>query len=165
MARPIMEYGSIVFDNMPQHLANMLESVQIQAAHICSGSLRGTSGRIVIQETGWPELKQCRYLQKLMMFYKIINNTAPPYLREIFDQVVQLVPCRNLRSQEHYMPIKCSTNRYANSFFPSCVKEWNLLNKTLTSAKSLEDFKCMLVKDKKVFLLTTLVEIGCMVSC
>lgn len=49
--RPILEYGSIVWDNCSQENSNLLENVQIEAGRIITG-LRRNSRTVLYSELG-----------------------------------------------------------------------------------------------------------------
>jgi hypothetical protein len=38
--RPLMEYGDIVWDNIPDYLKQSLESLQLEATHIVTGATK-----------------------------------------------------------------------------------------------------------------------------
>ena len=78
--RPKLEYGSIVWDNIPKYLADLLEDVQIRAARIVCGATINTSRSLINKELGWETLEQRRKIQRLVSMYKIQNDIAPKYL-------------------------------------------------------------------------------------
>ncbi len=50
--RPILEYGSMIYDNCPAYVLNKLEKSQRMAALACSGAYRDTSHLSLIGELG-----------------------------------------------------------------------------------------------------------------
>ena len=52
MVRPILEYGCVFFDDCGQGLSDLLESIQYDAAKICTGALRHISHIKLLQELG-----------------------------------------------------------------------------------------------------------------
>ena len=48
-----MEYGDIVWDNIPDYLKQSLESLQLEAPHIVTGATKLTSKQLLYDETGW----------------------------------------------------------------------------------------------------------------
>ena len=50
--RPLMEYGDIVWDNIPDYLKQSLESLQLEATHIVTGATKLTSRQLLYDETG-----------------------------------------------------------------------------------------------------------------
>ena len=88
MIRPILEYGCAIFDNCSDILANSLESVQYQAARICTGAMRHTPRYILLNELGWQTLATRRKYFKLVLFYKMLHNLTPTYLSDLVPHVI-----------------------------------------------------------------------------
>ena len=60
--RPILEYCCIIlFDNCTVRDQELLESVQLGAARVCTGSLWNTNKGKLLQELGWGKLSMRRY--------------------------------------------------------------------------------------------------------
>ena len=49
MIRPILEYGSIIYDGSPDIYLNRLENVQRQAALTCTGAYKHTKHTILLK--------------------------------------------------------------------------------------------------------------------
>ena len=49
--RPLMEYGDIVWDNIPDNLRQSLESLQFEAARIVTDATKLTSKQLLYDET------------------------------------------------------------------------------------------------------------------
>ena len=121
---------------------NILEKTQYQAALAVSGCWKGTNTDKIYEELGWETLDQRRFLRRLIMFYKIVNNLTPEYLK----QPIPPPQCRyGIRSTElNYIPYR--TDRYLNSFYSDAVRSWNDIGVNLRNAKSLSIFKTNLLK-------------------
>ena len=72
----------------------------------------------------------------MSMYYKIVNGQTPAYL---FDHVPNEAP-RTLRRYVPKAPI-AKTQRYANSFFPYCIKHWESLDSEIKCSTSVQTFK------------------------
>ena len=95
---------------------NILEKTQYQAALAISGAWKGTNTDKIYEELGWESLDQRRFFRRLTMFYKIINNLTPDYLRKpILSQL-----CHRLRSTNVNV-IPFNKERGKNSFYPDAV--------------------------------------------
>ena len=75
MIRPILEYGSIIFDNCSTSDSLKLESCQRTAAIICSGAMRRTETKVLLEHLEWVTLAERRKLSKITLFYKIMRKT------------------------------------------------------------------------------------------
>ncbi len=53
---PVLEYGSVLYDNCTTILVNRLEQIQRRAAVICTGAFRITSYSRLLDELGWNSL-------------------------------------------------------------------------------------------------------------
>ena len=94
---------------------NKLESLQYQAGLAVTGMWQGTSRDRVYEELGWESLHLRRWFRRLTVFYKIINNSTPQYLREPVPS-----PRNHLYGTSNtndLYPIRCRTQRFQNSFF------------------------------------------------
>ena len=76
MIRPILEYGCIIYDNCTSGEAELLESVQLDAARVCTGALWNSSKYKMLKELGWATLstrgkffKLCICLKSIMIFF------------------------------------------------------------------------------------------------
>ena len=140
--RPILEYGSIIWDNLNKNEADLLESIQLDAARIIAGLRRGTSHAILYKELGWIPLSERRSNQKLIQFFKILNQDTPAYINTIVDNynthnIGYSLRNRNLR---HPKPI-ARTTYFQKSFFLSTIDLWNNLDPELNNCTSLHSFK------------------------
>ena len=71
--RPILEYGSSVWDNCSQYMKLELEKVQLSALRAITGGKRGTSHENLYEETGIEKLKERRQRQNLCFTrYKMV---------------------------------------------------------------------------------------------
>ena len=66
---------------------------------------------------------------------------TPSYLKEHAPD--QIEPNVSLRRHAVRTPL-CRTNRFANSFFPFCLSEWNSLDASIKASPSLSEFKTKL---------------------
>ena len=82
--RPTLEYADVVWDNISQQNAQLLvESIQLDACRIITGLRKGTSHDILYRELGLCPLSLRTEHHKLIQFYKILNDEAPPYIKKI----------------------------------------------------------------------------------
>ena len=93
------------------------------------------------EELGWESLSLRRWHRRLTTYFKITNGLTPSYLSEHIPH--QTVPNISLRRTVKRTPL-CRTNRFANSFFPFCLKEWESLDQSIKSSTSLINFKAKL---------------------
>ena len=80
MVRPILDYGSVVLDNMKLYLKQRLESIQRRAAVICTDAFARTPTINLLKELGWSSLDDRRKYLRLSIFNKMVNKKAPSYL-------------------------------------------------------------------------------------
>ena len=60
---------------------NVLESTQYQAALAVTGAWKGSNTDKIYEELGWESLHHRRHFRRLSMYYKIVNNHTPDYLK------------------------------------------------------------------------------------
>ena len=136
--RPHLDYGDVIYHNQRADLMYLIEQVQYKAALIVPGCWQGTCRLKLYDELGWESLSERRWARRMTMFYKISNGMAPSYLSDH-------IPARSiinisLRSRNTNPPFS-RTDRYDNSFFPFCIKNWNNLDDATKSLPSLIQFK------------------------
>ena len=108
---PHLDYGDLIYHNQQTDMMAKLESIQYQTALIVSNCWKGTSQLRLYKELGWESLSERRKFRRLSLYYKILNDKTPVYLKQ------------------HIKPLKeNSTNRYSNSFFPFCKTHWESLS-------------------------------------
>ena len=88
--RPTLEYGDLVWDTQTHSWINKIENIQSKAARIVTGGTKLTSIQKLCEETGWEKLLERREKHKLILLYKIVNNQAPGYLRNLLPDSQQL---------------------------------------------------------------------------
>jgi len=158
--RPILEYGSVVFDGLSQGGSDQLERVQREAAIVCTGAYRHTSHEALLKELGWDLLSVRRNNAKLKIMYKIQNNTAPNYLTDLFIPSLNRRRHYNLRNNDDIGELPTRLSCYKNSFVPSVIKSWNTLPIDLRRSPSLDSFSSKLkdiycCKRNKLFSVST----------
>ena len=108
--------------------ANHLEQVQLNAAHIVTWFPVLASQRSLYHETGWETLAERRRRRKLTLMYKIVNNDAPSYLRDLLPNRVDETSTYDLRNNTDFVIPFSRLCSYESSFFPSTLKLWNDLD-------------------------------------
>ena len=111
--RPVLDYGSSVWDPPGVVLQEELESVQKRAARFVTGNNNYETGSMtgILGQLKWESLKKRRKDNRLILRYKGLKGKAS-------------VP----------------TDVYKGSFFPQTVRDWNALPDSLiSSAEDAED--------------------------
>lgn len=86
-------------------------------------------------------LSERRKLAKLSTMYKIHNNLAPDYLKEIFPSIRTLESNYNTRNREDYTIPKCRLEIFKKSFVPDTINKWNSLSLLIRNNSSFTGFK------------------------
>ena len=160
-ARPHLDYCDVIYHTPAltydlssalslNYRMNILEKTQYQAALAITGAWKGTNLDKIYEELGWESLNERRIFRRLSMFYKIMHNLTPNYLKEPLpfqqgrynlrtDCIINIIPCRN--------------EKHRNSFFPNTISLWNNLDSTIKRSKNISTFKSSILKiirpDKK----------------
>ena len=77
------------------------------------------------------------------MFYKILNNLTPIYMKHPFPPQRPLQYC--LGNQDVTGRIKARTEKLLSSFYPHCLSEWNKFDPEIRLAPSVAVFKKQLL--------------------
>ena len=160
-ARPHLDYCDVIYHTPAltydlssalslNYRMNILEKTQYQAALAITGTWKGTNLDKIYEELGWESLNERRIFRRLSMFYKIMHNLTPNYLKEPlpFQQGRY-----SLRTDCIINVISCRNEKHRNSFFPNTISLWNNLDSTIKRSKNISSFKSSILKiirpDKK----------------
>ena len=123
MVRPVLEYGSSVWDPHIHGLQEELEKVQNRAAWFVTGNYVFETGSMtgILDQLKWQSLKKRRKDSRLILLYKGLKGKAriPTY-----DLIPKNRRCRNQHSLAFQIP-SASKEAYKTSFFPQTIRDWN----------------------------------------
>ncbi len=139
---PVLEYANVLYDNCSIYLKQRLESIQRQAAIMCTGAFVNTSYTKLLNELGWASLEERRNFFRLSYLYKMSNKKVPKYLSDLMPLTVGDRTEYNLRNVGNLSLIRTNHVKTYNSFIPKSIRDWNSLG-PLRECKSLEGFKTM----------------------
>ena len=152
--RPHLDYCDVIFhipiltndfdSSMSLNFSmGILERTQYQAALAITGTWKGTNLDKIYEELGWESLNERRIFRRLSMFYKIMHNLTPNYLKEPlpFQQGRY-----SLRTDCIINVISCRNEKHRNSFFPNTISLWNNLDSTIKRSKNISSFKSSILK-------------------
>ena len=152
--RPHLDYGDVIYHipakvcefsgsiTLP-YLMEKLESVQYSAARAVTGTWRGTSREKLYKELGWESLSSRRWSRRFTLFYKIINNLIPTYMKDPIPQPPQ--SRYSLRNQDVVGRTRARTEKFKSSFYLHCLSEWNRIDPEIRLAPSVAVFKAKLL--------------------
>ena len=126
--RSKLEYASIVWDNCPKYLVDMLENVQFRAAKIISGATNQTSTALIYRELGCEKRQERGQSQRLTTMYKITHGETPQYLESDLNYLEAPGHAYELRNADAIPLVRTRTSAFQNSFYPRTVGEWNELD-------------------------------------
>ena len=139
MIRPVLEYGSVLYYNCSTNDSLKLESCQRTAALICTGAMKRTETKLLLEHLGWDSLHDRRKIFKTSLFFKIMHNLTPLYL--LRNITLNQPQSRNLRHYNEINPPRCRLESYKKSFFPNCISLWNTLPEKIKKAENIRIFK------------------------
>ena len=137
MVRPILEYGSSVWDPHPDKLQVELEKVQNRAARFVTRNYVHETGSMtgILGQLKWESLKKRRKDNRLILLYKGLKGKA-------MIPTVDLIPKTRRGRNQHSLAFQipsASKDVYKYSFFPQTIRDWNDLPKSLISSSELSD--------------------------
>ena len=150
--RPHLDYGDMIYDigetekngilptGISSSLLRKVESVQYEAAKIVSGAWQGTSREKLYENLGWESLQNRRIMRKLCLVHEILNTKFPDYLHKILKNQSYPITSR-FHNRELLKEIPCRNSKFKLSFFPSTIKDWNILDSETKKSKSTNIFK------------------------
>jgi hypothetical protein len=171
--RPILEYGSNIWDNCTKGQSDQIESIQKRAARIVTGALVRTSTDRLYSELAWHSLKERRRINRLCVMHKILlDDRTPNYLKETLPGFVRERSVYPLRNRSHLSQVSSRIELYHSSFFPRTINEYNNLDDTLKLIPSNKEFRKQLsrleksktwyyVGDRKLSIIYACLRLGC----
>ena len=138
LVRPVLDYGSSVWDPPGVVLQEELESVQKRAARFVTGNYNYEAGSMtgILGQLKWESLKKRRKDNRLILLYKGLKGKA---CIPTDDLIPKTRCCRNQHSMAFQTPI-ANTDVYKCSFFPQTIRDWNALpDYLISSAEDAED--------------------------
>ena len=99
----------------------------------------------LLEELGWETLSNRRWYRRLCLFYKIVNNQTPQYLRDYIpdENAIQY----NLRRPTLFRAGISHALRFSKSFLPFCITAWNDLDPDIRNAPTISSFKKSLISN------------------
>ena len=136
MVRPILEYGSTVWDPHCNGLNDELENVQKCAARFVTRNYSYETGSMtgILEELKWETLQKRRKDNRLILLYKGLKGKARIPTDDLIPKNRR---CRN-NSLVFQIPT-ASKDAYKKSFFPQTIRNWNGLPDSLISSAELSD--------------------------
>ena len=105
-------------------MMDSLESIQYQAGLVVSNCWKGTNKDKLYKELGWESLTQRRTFRRFSLYYKILNDETPSYLKDHINP----------------LPVR-RTLRYERSFFPFYQLNWDSIDENKKNATKLAQLK------------------------
>ena len=136
MVRPILEYGSTVWDPRCNGLNDEFENVQKRAARFVTRNYTYETGSMtgILEELKWETLQK-RRKDRLILLYKGLKGIARIPTDDLIPKNRR---CRNQHSFLFQIPT-ASEDAYKKSFFPQTIRDWNVLPDSLISSAELSD--------------------------
>ena len=138
LVRPVLDYGSSVWDSPGVVLQEELESVQKRVARFVTGNYNYETGSMtgILGQLKWEFLKKRRKDNRLILLYKGLKGKANV---PTCDLIPKTKRCRNQHSMAFQTPI-ANTDVYKGNLFPQTIRDWNALPDSLiSSAEDAED--------------------------
>lgn len=144
LVRPILEYGSVVWDVHLKKDINLIDSVQAKAIRFISNRYdRHFSPSSALPTLGLESLSLRRTIERLKLLHRIVNNVSGI---ECMKYISFSDISRTRRSHPlNIVPFRSRVNCFKNSFFPRTVELWNSIDGA-TRMLQYDDFVIKLAK-------------------
>jgi hypothetical protein len=149
MIRPVLEYCSIIYDNSTFGQKNNIEKIQRRAGIICTCANRHTEHQTLLRELCWESLSLRRKNQKLIQYYKLLNNPGPQYIKQLIPNPVSSHTTYRLRNRNRLRVQQTRLSSSYKSYFPSATRLWNQLPVETQLLPTLLSFKHKINKKTK----------------
>ena len=121
--KPVLEYGSSIWDPHTHGLQEELEKVQNRAARFVTGNYVFEAGSMngILSQLKWESFKKRRKASRLILLYKGLKGKARIPTDDLIPKNRR---CRNQHSLAFHIP-SVSKEAYKSSFFPQTIRDWN----------------------------------------
>ena len=139
ISRPVLEFASACWDPASSVLKDKIEIVQRRTARrIYSNFNKDCSPSALLKDLDLPSLKARRKASKINLVSKIMNGESIVINSSDYLQINNRFTRGHQQKLKH---LQCRTSLYANTFYPSAIREWNTLPANLIENKSKPTFK------------------------
>ena len=137
LVRPVLDYGSTVWDPNCNGLNDELENVQKHAGRFVTRNYSYETGSMtgILEELKWETLQKRRKDNRLKLMYKSLEGKARIPTDDLIPKNRR---CRNQPSLVFQIPT-ASKDSYKKIFFPQTIRDWNALPDSLISSAELSD--------------------------
>ena len=138
LVRPVLDYGSSIWDPPGVVLQEELESMQKRAARFVTGNYNHETGSMtgILGQLKLESLEKRRKDNRLILLYKGLKGKASVPTDGLIPKTWR---CRNQHPMAFQTPI-ANTDVYKGSFFSQTIRDWNALSDSLiSSAEDAED--------------------------
>ena len=142
IVRPVLEYGSIIWDPKSTLLISSLQKVQHFALKIASKSW-SSSSESLLSKFHLPTLHLRRTKAKLIQNFKLHHNISHSHNNPPLT-LSYPIRCTRSSSLHNFSELCCRITVYLHSFYPSAIKQWNSLPEEAKSTDSLSCFKFLI---------------------
>ena len=87
--RPVLDYGSTIYDNCSKHLREKLEDTQRRAGIACTRAFCRTPTKVLLSELGWSTLETRRSYLRLLQMYKIMCQIIFEQFSHLHNAIIQ----------------------------------------------------------------------------
>ena len=143
---PVAEYGKIVWGGSCDTHIDKIEKIHVDAMRFVTGATARSSIQRLYSETGWQSIRSRIDMAKIVMLFKIKNQSAPNYLYELLPKDNVDLICYNLRNNDNIKVPHTRREALRLSFFPSAIRLWNKLKPSVRNSQSLNALKLTLRK-------------------
>ena len=136
-----LDYGNALLSGVPDNVLSRLQRIQNTAARIVTRTPKACHISPVLKMLHWLPVKERIQYKILFYTYKALNDSAPPYIRDLLQQYL---PTRTLRSETKHMLCvpKSKTVTYSKRCFKIMAPVlWNSLPYDIKTSESLGVFK------------------------
>ena len=139
--RPVLDYGSTIYDNCGKQLREKLEDTQRRAGIACTRAFCRTPTKVLLSELGWSTLETRRSYLRLLQTYRMKNHHVPNYLRTILPPPQGHYSNYPTRFHNNVMVPHTKTAKCHEAFITKTTLEWNSLDEETKDCTSINTFK------------------------
>jgi hypothetical protein len=136
-----MEYANVLWGGSYESDISKLEKIHIDGMRLVTGATANSNIARLYAETSWQTVRQRSEDASVIMIYKIQNDLAPDYLKDILPKANHTYVRYNLRQNQNIKIPFTRLEIFKRSFIPTAISLWNKLDIAVRLSPDVKSFK------------------------
>lgn len=125
----MLEYADVIWDSLPNLMAEKIENIQKEAARIVTGESKLVSCDLLYKDTCWEILSERREKHKIIQFHKMVHDKTPRFLSQMVPRRHFEITNIRTRQSDNISGIRTKSHYKNSSYYYSLVERYSIQHK------------------------------------